>query len=139
MSVMECGTLKELEDAINPQFPHSNRQALLNTLLNFPDVFKNGLGHTSITDHKIDTEVSLPISQYPWHLPCQFREEVDKQVTEMLSQNIIQHSASPWASPVVLVKKRAAHTAFVLTIVSSSWLLSKMLTRCHVSMIYLTP
>ena len=38
MSVMELDTLKELEAAINPQLPPNNKQALLNTLLSFPDV-----------------------------------------------------------------------------------------------------
>ena len=81
-------------------------KGLLNTLLNFPDVFNNGLGHTTVTDHKIDTGDSPPIHQYPRRLPYQFHGEVDKQVTEMLSQNVIQRSTSPWASPVVLVKKK---------------------------------
>ena len=62
--------------------------------------------HTTVTDHKIDTGDSPPIRQYPRRLPYQFRGEVDKQVTEMLSQNVIQRSTSPWASPVVLVKKK---------------------------------
>ena len=106
MAAMEPGTFNELEGAINPQLLHSDRQALLNTLLNFPDVFNSGLGHTSVTDHKIDTGDSPPIRQYPRRLPYQFREEVDKQVTEMLSQNVIQRSTSPWASPVVFVKKK---------------------------------
>ena len=106
MSVMEPETLKELEAAINPQLPPNDKQALLNTLLSFPDVFNNGLGHTTVTDHKIDTGDSPPIRQYPRRLPYQFRGEVDKQVTEMLSQNVIQRSTSPWASPVVLVRKK---------------------------------
>jgi len=58
---MEPGTLKELEDAIIPQLPPNDQQALLNALLKFSNVFNNGLGHTSITVHMIDTGDSAPI------------------------------------------------------------------------------
>ena len=34
------------------------------------------------------------------------REELDKQVEEMLNQDIIETSKSPWSSPVVLVHKK---------------------------------
>ena len=61
MSAMEPGTLKKLGDATNLQLPRSEQQALLNVLLSFPDVFNEGLGHNSVTDHKIDTGDSPPI------------------------------------------------------------------------------
>ena len=34
------------------------------------------------------------------------RQEVDKQVGEMLDSGVIRPSKSPWASPIVLVKKK---------------------------------
>ena len=39
-------------------------------------------------------------------MPFALREEVDKLIQEMLSQQVIVPSASPWASPIVLVKKK---------------------------------
>ena len=39
-------------------------------------------------------------------MPFVLREEVDKLIQEMLSQQVIVPSASPWASPIVLVKKK---------------------------------
>ena len=39
-------------------------------------------------------------------MPITLRDQVEQMVGEMLSQDIIIPSASPWASPVVLVRKK---------------------------------
>ena len=39
-------------------------------------------------------------------MPVTLKETVDKEVTKMLENRIIRPSASPWSSPVVMVKKR---------------------------------
>lgn len=64
--------------------------------------------------HNIDTGDSPPIRQYPRRLPYHYRDEVDKQVKDMLSQRVIQPSISPWASPVVLVKKKDGSYRFCI-------------------------
>ena len=38
-------------------------------------------------------------------MPYAYREETRKQVAELLDQGVIQASRSPWASPIILVKK----------------------------------
>ena len=40
------------------------------------------------------------------------RVEIERHISNMLDQNIIQVSASPWSSPVVLVKKKDGTTRF---------------------------
>ena len=47
-----------------------------------------------------------PIERLPRRLPNVLRQEVDKQVGEMLDSGVIRPSKSPWASPIVLVKKK---------------------------------
>ena len=106
--------LTELTTAINPNLSARDRKALLNTLLSFPDVFDNSLGHTSVALHNIDTGESPPIRQYPRRLPYHHRAEVEKQVNDMLSQGFIQPSISPWSSPIVLVKKRDGSYRFCI-------------------------
>eukprot|EP00794_Sanderia_malayensis_P001629 gene1629-biopygen1507 len=113
-SVIEPSTLKELQAAISPCLTANEREQLLNTLPEFPDVFNNRLGHTSVTMHKIDTGNSPPIRQYPRRLPYHYRSEVDQQVADMLAQSVIQPSTSPWASPVVLVKKKDGSYRFCI-------------------------
>ena len=109
----EC-TLRELETAISPFLSINDKHTLQNTLLEFPDVFNDGLGHTKVTAHKIDTGESYAIRQYPLRLPYHFREEVDRQVNDMLSQDVIEPSTSPWSSPIVLVKKKNGSYRFCI-------------------------
>ena len=99
-------TLTELRTAINPNLSTEDKKSLLNTLLSFPDVFENSLGHTSITSQHIDKGGPSPIRQYPRRMPYHHRMEVEKQVNDMLSQGVIQLSTSPLSSPIVLVKKK---------------------------------
>ncbi|KAL7078714.1 hypothetical protein ACQ4LE_002708 [Meloidogyne hapla] len=56
--------------------------------------------------HQIELEPGTrPVQQRPYTIPHALREEVEKQIKEMLKQNIIKQSSSAWASPIVLVKK----------------------------------
>ena len=64
------------------------------------------LGCTDQVTHSIDTGDNLPIKQHPRRIPFALRAKVDAMVEEMLNQGVIQHSHSPWASPIVLVRKK---------------------------------
>ena len=70
------------------------------------------LGHTDLVRHKINTGDAAPIRQPPRRLPSLIKEEAHKAVTEMLEQGLIESSTSPWASPIVLVKKKDGNWRF---------------------------
>ncbi len=55
---------------------------------------------------QIDTENATPRRQAPRRMPFVVRKEVDKQVQKMTNAGVITKSHSPWASPVILVRKR---------------------------------
>ena len=98
---------KQLENALSPSLLPMERDILLQTLLKYSDVFDDKvLGHTGVITHKIDTGNAVPIRQLPRRLPYAYRQETSKQITDMLNQGVIQPSHSPWASPIVLVKKK---------------------------------
>ena len=99
-------TKKELENSLSPSLSPPEREILLQTLLQYSDVFDKNLGHTDVITHKIETGNAAPIRQYPRRLPYAYREETSHQISEMLEQGVIQPSNSPWASPIVLVKKK---------------------------------
>ena len=107
-------TLTELTNAINTNLSSEDNRSLLNSLLSFPDVFDNSLGHTHVIVHDIDTGASSPIRQHPRRLPYHDRAEVEKQVRDMLAQGVIQPSTSPWSSPFVLVKKKDGSYRFCM-------------------------
>ena len=69
-------------------------------------------GRTSKLQHNIHTGNTAPIRQGVRRMPHTRRAEVRKLVDEMLQQDVIQHSSSPWASPIVLVEKKDGSTRF---------------------------
>jgi hypothetical protein len=64
------------------------------------------LGRTKLLCHEINTGDSPPIRVPPRRIPAALVPEVTKMLDEMLRNNVIQQSNSPWAAPVVLVKKK---------------------------------
>ena len=64
------------------------------------------LGSTSETSHSIDTGSQPPIKQAARRIPFVLRQKIDELTQQMLDAKVIQPSNSPWASPVVLVRKK---------------------------------
>ncbi|XP_056016852.1 uncharacterized protein LOC125676529 [Ostrea edulis] len=84
-------------------------------LINNKDVFapdKLALGRTGVIKHKIDTQGATPIKQQPRRMPFAKRSEVSSQIEMMLSRDVIEKSNSPWASPIVLVRKKDGSLRF---------------------------
>ena len=82
---------------------------LFQLLSQYVDVFTiNGkdLGRTTVIRHTIKTGTATPIRQPLRRLPVHTQQEVNRLVNDMLSKDIIERSTSPWASAVVLVKKK---------------------------------
>ena len=63
-------------------------------------------GRTHVVAHEIDTGDALPLKQRPYRLSPEEDSIVDSEVDKWLQQGVVIPSDSPWASPVVLVKKK---------------------------------
>lgn len=78
-------------------------------LNDYPDVFAldhEHLGYNSDMPLRINTESNMPIYKKPYRIPAIHEKEVEKQLENMLAQNVIQPSKSPWNFPLVIVKKK---------------------------------
>ena len=66
------------------------------------------IGMTVLTKHAIDVgpPPHKPVKQQPRRVPAAFAVE-EEQVIMMENQGIIRTSTSPWASPIVLVRKKS--------------------------------
>lgn len=85
------------------------QQTRLRALLQqYDDIFaynSQQLGNSSVVKHTIDTGSNPPIRLRSYRTSPSNKEEIDKQVNEMLEAGIISPSVSPWSFPVVLVRK----------------------------------
>ena len=63
-------------------------------------------GETGLVQMEIDTGDARPKKQQVRRMPPAVRQEVTRQLEKMQREGVIEPSNSPWASPVVLVRKR---------------------------------
>ena len=63
----------------------------------------SGVKHEILTDHQ-------PIRSRPYRQTPRVQAEVRRQVKEMLDQNIIRESTSPWSFPVCMIPKAGTNT-----------------------------
>ena len=69
-------------------------------------------GETDLLEMEIDTGEAPPKKQRPRRMSFVVRQEVSKQLRKMQETGVIQPSKSPWASPVVLVRKKEGSHRF---------------------------
>ena len=98
----------------------------------FGDVFSQGeddLGSTPLLEHTIETHWPPLRQPYRRQNPAVRREEM-AQVQQMLASNVIRPSNSPWASPVVMVRKKKVACVFASIFDNLTLLPSRTLTHC---------
>ena len=91
------------------------QQQLETLLASYADVFaleSSELGTTGVVTHSIETGEQRPIRQQVRRTPFALRAKVDTLIQEMLEQDVIEPSGSPWASPIVLVRKKDGGVRF---------------------------
>jgi len=101
--------IEKLVDDVDDSLPESACIALHEILKDHADVFSQSeydLGRTDIITHHIDTSDARPVRQPLRRFPPAHREAISKHVDNMISQGIVESAVSPWASNIVLVKKR---------------------------------
>lgn len=121
MGVFEV-VLLELEDAASSAvtqegFPAGLPAGVTTVLEDFKAVFgvPNVLPPKRLYDHRIHfLPGSKPINVRPYRYPYFQKNEIERQVKEMLEQGIIQRSSSPFSSPVLLIRKKDGSFRFCI-------------------------
>lgn len=94
---------------VNPDLTADQKHQLQSIIASFADCFASSskVRQTAVTKHRIVTEEGeRPVRQHPYRVSPKERDAIRRQVQEMLQDDVIQPSTSPWASPVVLVAKK---------------------------------
>ena len=67
------------------------------------------LGKTDLVKHVIKLDNYVPFKEQYRRIPPHQYDEVRKHLNEMLQLGAIRKSNSPWASAVILVRKKMGH------------------------------
>lgn len=95
-------------DLANADLTDSQKAKLHGLINEYGDIFAlspEELGGTNLVQHHINTGDHPPIRQRAYRVPEAQKRRIEQCIDEMLEQDIIQPSTSPWSSPVVLVRK----------------------------------
>lgn len=83
--------------------------AIASMLAQFEDIFNEPKDLPPIrgVEHQILLkEGSMPKQMYPYRYSHSSKDEIERIVQELLSTGVVRHSQSPFASPVLLVRKK---------------------------------
>jgi hypothetical protein len=103
---------KEVLDKLRVQHLNTEERDMLeHTCLEYQDLFYlpgDTLSCTNATRHSITlVPGTAPINTRPYRLPESQKGEIEKQVTKLANEGIIEESSSPWNSPLLIVPKKA--------------------------------
>ncbi|CAC5390632.1 unnamed protein product [Mytilus coruscus] len=87
-------------------FTHENKNVFATNL--------KELGQATSYKHRIETHDSHPVKMPFYRQPPHLQKEIDRQVQELLDNNIIVPSTSYWFSPVRLVRNRDGSYRFAI-------------------------
>ena len=93
------------------------RAKLAELLQRFTDVFNLGdrnTGRCTLIKHHIRTGDHPTVKQRAYRAAPGKRTEIERQVAELLADGVVEESCSPWASPVVLVRKKGGQWRFCI-------------------------
>lgn len=117
--LIPAGRKKQLKELISQgcSLQGKDEEQLLSLLEEYHDVFsleEGERGETNWVEMNIDTGDATPIRQAPRRVPFAVRGEVAQHLQQMQDSGIIQPSSSPWASPIVLVRKKDGTMRFCI-------------------------
>ena len=87
----------------------SQREELSKLLKKHSEVFAvddDDLGYTENVRHRIRTTDDIPVAQPYRRIPPSQYQEVKEHIQKLINKSVIQESHSPYASPIVLVRKK---------------------------------
>jgi hypothetical protein len=98
-----------IQEGIEAIHNHEQEKELRELLENFVEVFKEptGLSPKRPKEHTINLKAGCDaVNVRPYRYPHHHKNEIEKQVKELLATGVIRHNINSFSSPVILVKKK---------------------------------
>ena len=99
------------------KWPKTEQEKAKELIGEYQDIFAlkdTELGHTKLVKHEIKLLDDKPFKEHYRRIPPQQFEEVHKHLEEMINIGAIRKSQSPWASAIVLVRKKDGSLRFCI-------------------------
>ena len=97
---------KSISDAqVCKELSPENQEEIAKLLTEFSDVFTDVPGTTSIVEHEIILTSTQPVRSKQYHVPFSLKRDIKEEVENMIKLDITEPCNSPYASPVVMVRK----------------------------------
>jgi len=109
--------MDKMIDDLLPDLNNEQKGKIRELLTQYRTILSTGdhdVGRTPLVEHTIDTGDHRPIRQPLRRQPFQHQAHIDEETNRMLEYGIIEPAASPWASNVVLVKKKDGSLRFCI-------------------------
>ena len=98
------GSVRDLK--IGEQLSQGQKEELEGLVKGYESIFSDLPGRTKSVEHCIELTSDIPVRQKSYPIPYALRKELNSELKEMERMGIIRKSSSPYASPIVVVKKK---------------------------------
>ena len=97
---------------VNDSLSSQQKNDVGKLLEEFQDIFTDIPGTTHLAEHVIEVSSDQAVRSKPYPIPYTLQETIDEEVEKMLKLEVIRRCDSPYASPIVLVKKKDGSVRF---------------------------
>ena len=127
---------KEIETyrdvSISEELTDKQRKVVKELLVKYPDVLTSIPGKTELLEHDIKLSTAEPVRSKGYPIRYKTREIMESEIDEMIELGVIEHSISPYSSPIVLVPKKMGRLDSVLTSASLIRLRNSKRNLCRI-------
>lgn len=106
----QCARLTNSESLLNlsshlAHLPDNQCCDIVQLIGEYPELFGDIPSQTTVLQHDIDVNGSVPVRQHPYRINAVKRDAMKQEVQYLLDNELAKPSSSPWSSPCLLVPK----------------------------------
>ena len=125
--------IPELMQTLPEELTEPQRQAIQQLFERYEDVMSKSdldVGETHLIEHRVQTGAHPPIRQPLRRHPTAYNDAVDEHIDDLLRHGILEPCQGPWASNIVIVRRKMARYVAVVITVVSMLVRTTIVTRC---------